>query len=97
MVGELGWLAPPPPGGGQGVHVRQTRQGREALSGDAPDLNPWDEGGWQHQKPVEPRDLVCLDLEELHEQFHRAVGRLRQKPQRVQSCFAQAGVKIEKT
>ncbi len=65
----------------------------EALPGYAPDLNPWDEGGWQHLKHVEMRNLACLDLEELHEHFHLAVGRLRQKPHLVQSFFAQAGLK----
>jgi transposase len=69
----------------------------EALPGYAPDLNPWDEGGWQHLKHVEMRNLVCLDLEELHQEFHLAVGRLRQKPQLVQAFFAQAGLEIEKT
>jgi transposase len=69
----------------------------EALPGYAPDLNPWDEGGWHHLKNVEMRNLVCLDLEELHEQFHLAVGRLRQKPHLVRSFFAQAGLKIQKT
>lgn len=69
----------------------------EALPGYAPDLNPWDEGGWNHLKHVEMRNLVCRDLEELHEQFHLAVGRLRQKPHLVQSCFAQAGLTLEKT
>jgi transposase len=69
----------------------------EALPGYAPDLNPWDEGGWQHLKHVEMRNLVCRDLEELHEEFHLAVGRLRQKPHLVQSFFAQAGLKVEKT
>ena len=66
----------------------------EALPGYAPDLNPWDEGGWHHLKNVEMRNLVCRDLEELHEEFHLAVGRLRQKPHLVQSFFAQAGLKI---
>jgi transposase len=66
----------------------------EALPGYAPDLNPWDEGGWNHLKHVEMRNLVCQDLEELHEQFHLAVGRLRQKPHLVRSFFAQAGLKI---
>ena len=69
----------------------------EALPGYAPDLNPWDEGGWQHLKHVEMRNLVCLDLEELHQAFHLAVGRLRQKPHLVQSFFAQAGLTIERT
>jgi transposase len=69
----------------------------EALPGYAPDLNPWDEGGWHHLKNVEMRNLVCLDLEQLHEEFHLAVGRFRHKPHLVQSCFAQAGLAIEKT
>ena len=69
----------------------------EALPGYAPDLNPWDEGGWQHLKHVELRNRVCLDLEELHEEFHLAVGRLRQKPHLVRSCFAQAGLTLGKT
>jgi len=64
----------------------------ETLPGYAPDLNPWDEGGWNHLKHVEMRNLVCRDLEELHEQFHLAVGRLRQKPHLVQAFFAQAGL-----
>jgi transposase len=68
----------------------------EALPGYAPDLNPWDEGGWHRLKNVEMRNLVCLDLEELHQEFHLAVGRLRQKPQLVQSFFAQAGLAINK-
>jgi transposase len=67
----------------------------EALPGYAPDLNPWDEGGWQHLKHVEMRNVVCLDLEELHEEFHLAIGRLRQKPHLIQSFFAQAGLKIQ--
>jgi transposase len=66
----------------------------EALPGYAPDLNPWDEGGWNHLKNVEMRNLVCRDLEELHQEFHLAIGRLRQKPQLVRSFFAQAGLKI---
>jgi transposase len=69
----------------------------EALPGYAPDLNPWDEGGWNHLKHVEMRNLVCLDLEELHEQFHLAVGRLRQKPHLVRSFFAQAGLMLTKS
>lgn len=64
----------------------------EALPGYAPDLNPWDEGGWNHLKHVEMRNLVCRDLEELHEQFHLAISRLRQKPHLVQAFFAQAGL-----
>jgi transposase len=66
----------------------------EALPGYAPDLNPWDEGGWHHLKDVEMRNLACRDLEELHEQFHLAVDHLRQKPHLVRSFFAQAGLTL---
>jgi transposase len=71
--------------------------GLETLPGYAPDLNPWDEGGWHHLKDVEMRNLVCHDLEELHEEFHFAIGRLRRKPHLVRSFFAQAGLKLGKT
>ncbi|MGL4552730.1 MAG: IS630 family transposase [Gemmataceae bacterium] len=67
----------------------------EALPGYAPDLSPWDEGGWHHLKNVEMRNLVCHDLEELHEQFHLAVHRLRQKPHLTRSFFAQAGLNLK--
>lgn len=66
----------------------------EQLPGYAPDLNPWDEGGWNHLKNVELRNVVCRDLEELHEQFHCAVARLRQKPRLVRAFFAQAGLQL---
>ncbi|MDB5353088.1 MAG: family transposase [Planctomycetota bacterium] len=66
----------------------------DALPADAPDLNPWDEGGWHHLKHVEMRNLVCRDLEELHEQFHLAVARLRRRPRLVRSFFAQAGLTL---
>jgi transposase len=66
----------------------------EALPAYAPDLNPWDEGGWHHLKNVEMRNLTCRDLEELHEQFHLAVHRLRQKAWLVHSFFNQAGLRL---
>lgn len=69
----------------------------EQLPGYAPDLNPWDEGGWHHLKNVEMRNLVTHDLEELHEQFHLALDRLRQKPHMARSFFAQAGLSLAKT
>ena len=69
----------------------------EALPGYAPDLNPWDEGGWHHLKDVEMRNLVCRDLDELHQELDLAVGRLRQKPHLVRSFFAQAGLKLKET
>jgi transposase len=73
--------------GGRGVHV-------ERLPGYAPDLNPWDQGGWQHLKHVEMRNLVCLDLEELHLELHLAIGRLRQKPHLIRSFFKAAGLRL---
>jgi transposase len=69
----------------------------EALPGYAPDLNPWDEGGWHHLKNVEMRNLVCRDLDELHQELDLAVGRLRQKPHLVRSFLAQAGLKLKET
>jgi transposase len=66
----------------------------EALPGYAPDLNPWDEGGWHYLKDVELHNVACHDLEELHEQFHLAVGRLRQDPHLIRSFFAQAGLAL---
>jgi transposase len=69
----------------------------EALPGYAPDLNPWDGGGWHHLKDVEMRNLVCRDLDELHQELDLAVGRLRQKPHLVRSFFAQAGLKLQGT
>jgi transposase len=69
----------------------------EALPGYAPDLNPWDEGGWHHLKHVQLCNVVCRDLEELHEEFHLALHRLRQRPHMIRSFFAQAGLTIRKT
>ena len=66
----------------------------EVLPGYAPDLNPWDEGGWHHLKNVEMRNLVCRDLDELHQELDLAVGRLRQKPHLVRTFFAQARLVI---
>ena len=68
----------------------------EALQGYSPDLNPSAEGGWHHLTDVEMRNLVCRDLEELHQEFHLAVGRLLQKPRLIRSFFAQAGLNIKK-
>jgi transposase len=72
-------------GGAKRVHV-------EALPGYAPDLSPWDQGGWHHLKHVEMRNLSCMDLDELHLELHLAIGRLRQKPHLIQRCFAAAGL-----
>ena len=66
----------------------------EALPGYAPDLSPLDQGCWQHLKHVEMRNLSCMDMEELHLEFHLAIGRLRQKPRLIQSFFAAAGLPL---
>jgi transposase len=66
----------------------------EPLPAYAPDLNPWDQGAWHHLKHVEMRNLVCLDLEELHLELHLAIGRLRQKKHLIPAFFASAGLKL---
>jgi transposase len=73
---------------GRGVRV-------ERLPAYAPDLNPV-EGVWQHLKHVEMRNLTIMDLEDLHLEFHLAVGRLRQKPHLVRACFNGAGLEGKK-
>ena len=68
------------------------QQGRiwlERLPGYAPDLNPV-EWLWQHLKHVELRNLIVRDLEELHFEFHLAVGRIRYKHHLIQSFFHDA-------
>ena len=66
----------------------------EALPGYAPELNPWDAGGWHHLKQLELRNRSCMDLEELHLELHLAIGRLRRKPRQMRSFFAAAGLKL---
>jgi transposase len=66
----------------------------EPLPGYAPDLNPWDQGAWNHLKHVELRNLACRDLEELHLELHLAIGRLRQKSYLIPAFFASAGLKL---
>ena len=57
----------------------------------APELNP-DEGVWQHLKNVELANVCCHDIPEIKDEFHRAVNRLRRKPEVIRSFFAQAGL-----
>jgi transposase len=71
---------------GRGVHI-------EPLPPYAPDLNPVEEV-WQQLKHVELRNVVCLDLEELHLQLDAAVARLRQKPRLLRSFFQGAGLPL---
>jgi len=63
----------------------------ELLPAYAPDLNPV-EWLWGHLKRVEMKNLVCLDLEELHEELHLALGRIRGKPRLIPAFFAGAGL-----
>jgi len=75
-------------GGAKRVHL-------EPMPGYAPDLSPLDQGCWHHLKHVEMRNLSCMDMEELHLEFHLAIGRLRQKPNLIRSFFAAAGLNIK--
>jgi transposase len=65
----------------------------ELLPPYAPDLNP-QEWCWQHLKEVELRNLTCLDVEQLHMEFHIALGRVRQRPALVQSFYEAAGLDL---
>jgi transposase len=65
----------------------------ERLPSYAPDLNPV-EWLWRHLKEVELRNLSCLDLEQLHLEFHSALGRVRQKPRLMRSFFEGAELAV---
>jgi transposase len=67
----------------------------ESLPPYAPDLNPWDAGAWQHLKHVELRNVAFPDLEELHMEFHLAIGRLRKRTSLIRSFFEAAGLGLE--
>lgn len=71
---------------GRGVHIAP-------LPPYAPDLNPV-EGMWQQLKHVELRNVVCLDLDDLHLQLDAAIARLRQKPRLIRSFFQGAGLPL---
>lgn len=71
---------------GRGVHI-------EPLPPYAPDLNPVEEV-WQQLKHVELRNVVCLDLDELHLELDAAIARLRQKPHLLLSFFEGAGLPL---
>jgi transposase len=64
----------------------------ERLPGYAPDLNPWDAGAWQHLKHVELGNVGRLNLAALHLELDLAIGRVRQKPELIQSFFHAAGL-----
>lgn len=63
----------------------------EFLPRYAPELNPV-EYVWGHLKDNELRNLASRDLEEIHENFHSAVARIRRKPRLLHSFFAAAGL-----
>lgn len=59
----------------------------EPLPFYAPDLNLV-EWMWHHLKDVELPNLACLDLEQLHMEFHLALGRVRQRHRLLESFFS---------
>jgi transposase len=65
----------------------------ERLPSYAPDLNPV-EWLWRHLKGVELRNLSCLDLEQLHLEFHLALGRVRQRSRLMRSFFEGAELAV---
>jgi transposase len=67
--------------------------GVEFLPAYAPDLNPV-EWLWRHLKLEEMKNLACLDLEELHEELHLALNRIRRKPRLPPAFFAGAGLAL---
>src|SRR5205085_182352 len=75
----------------------RTRTGRrirlEALPGYAPELNP-DEAIWQYLKRVELRNVLCADLDHLHDELTRAAKRLRHKRNVIQGCVRQVGIAV---
>jgi transposase len=66
----------------------------EALPSYAPDLNPWDAGGWHHLKSVELHNVSCGDLAQLHGELQLAIGRLRAKPAVIHGFFQAAGLAL---
>lgn len=65
----------------------------EFLPPYAPDLNPV-EWAWRQLKGVEMKNLVCRDLEEIHQEFHLALGRIRYRFHLVTSFFKAAGLHL---
>jgi transposase len=56
----------------------------EQLPGYASELNPA-EGVWNYLKNVEMKNLCCHDLQELGDELHEAIERLRHKTNIIQS------------
>jgi len=74
--------------------ARQVRV--EWLPPYAPELNPL-EWAWEHIKRVELRNLPCMDVEELHMEFHLALARVRQKQDLMRSFFEGARLSLQPT
>lgn len=85
------------------MHLRREGWSRQNIA-EALDVSPvsvsrWfarvREGGTEALRDVEMANLVCRDLEELHQELILAISRLRQRPQLIRAFFAQAGLKIQ--
>jgi transposase len=63
----------------------------EPLPGYAPDLNPLDQGIWQHLKHVELANVCCTNEAHLRHELRQAVARLRHKPHLIQGAIRHAG------
>ena len=66
----------------------------EQLPGYAPDLNPRDQGIWQHLKRVELANVCCTDEHHLRRELRQAVARLRHKPHLIQGAIRHAGYQL---
>ena len=96
MAGERGGSPLPRPAAVQDLLARADDRGIRTARRppSAPDRNPV-EGGGQPRKPVELGNRICLDLEALHRELARALGRLRQKRRWIQSFVQGAGLDVE--
>lgn len=74
-------------------HVGKKKLWVEFLPAYAPDLNPT-EWLWRRLKDVDLRNLTCLDLEEVHQNFHLAIGRIRHRAGLVRAFFKSAGLTL---
>ena len=66
----------------------------EPLPGYAPDLNPLDQGVWQHLKHVELGNVCCTDLRHLRRELQGATKRLRHKPHLIRGAVRHAGYEL---
>jgi transposase len=66
----------------------------ERLPGYAPDLNPLDQGVWQHLKHVELANVCCPNPTQLRHELRRAADRLRHKRHILLGCIRHAGYRL---